>query len=125
MPDKFFVDSNICLYILEKVSPKFSVSKTLLQSKPLINTQIIAENINVCLKEFKLTKAQALLYAKSLMESCEMQGITPSTLGNSLHILERYGYTIFDSLIISSPLAEHSTVKSCSMVSSLEETLES
>jgi predicted nucleic acid-binding protein len=104
MPDKVFIDSNICLYILDKSNPKFSVAKRLLQNQPKISTQIVAENVNVCLKKFKLSKASTLLHAKSLMEACAVHAITHQVLNKSLVIMERYGYSIFDSLVIASAL---------------------
>jgi predicted nucleic acid-binding protein len=110
MPDKVFVDSNICLYILDKGNPKFTVAKTLLQNRPKISTQIVAENINVCLKKFKLPRAIALLHAKSLIEACEVQAITHQALNKALMIMERYGYSIFDSMIIASALEASCTI---------------
>ena len=104
MPDNFFIDSNICLYILDKENPKFFKAKALLEYKPIISTQVIAENINVCLKKYKKTRSFALAHANSLREACNVQGITNQTLTTALFIFERYGYSIFDSLIIASAL---------------------
>jgi len=104
MPDKVFIDSNICLYILDKGNPKFAVAKRLLQSRPKISTQIVAENVNVCLKKFKLSKTNALLHARGLMEACEVHSITNQILSLALFIMERYEYSIFDSMIVASAL---------------------
>jgi predicted nucleic acid-binding protein len=104
MPADFFADSNVCLYILDKQSPKFDKAKSLLQLRPIISTQVVAENINVCLKKYKQPRAFALAHAHSLNEACEVIGITNQTLASALSIFEKYGYTIFDSLIIASAL---------------------
>jgi predicted nucleic acid-binding protein len=64
----------------------------------------VAENVNVCLKKFKLPRASTLLHAKSLMEACEVHAITNQVLNRALVITERYGYSIFDSMIIASAL---------------------
>ncbi len=104
MPADFFVDSNICLYVLDKESLKFNKSKALLQLRPIISTQVIAENINVCLKKYKQTRAFAIAHANSLKEACDVRGITAQTLNLALSIFEKYGYTIFDSLILASAL---------------------
>lgn len=104
MPGSFFIDSNICLYILDKKSSKFAISKQLLQGKPHISTQVVAENINVCLKKFKLPRSEAIKHAISLEESCQVHGITNAILKKSISVLDRYGYAIFDCIIISSAL---------------------
>lgn len=104
MPANFFIDSNIGLYILDRETSKFSIAKMLLQQKPNISTQVVAENLNVCLKKFKQTRAFSLAHARSLAEACEVHAIKPSTLTLALSVFDRYGYTIFDSLIIASAL---------------------
>ena len=102
MRGKFFVDSNICLYILDKESPKYSIVKQLLEDKPIISTQIVAENLNVCIKKFKLSKADSISHANSLLQACEVRSVTKQTMNEALILLDRFGYTIFDSLVLAS-----------------------
>lgn len=104
MPANVFVDSNICLYVHDKRHAKFLAAKTILESNPSISTQVILENINVCLKKFKQTKSFALAHAKSLQQACTVLPITNSTMTKAMIVFERYGYSIFDSLIIASAL---------------------
>jgi hypothetical protein len=63
MRGRIFLDSNICLYILDKNSSKFSTSKQLLQVRPHISTQVVTENINVCMKKFKLSRHESIQHA--------------------------------------------------------------
>src|SRR5437870_63840 len=104
MPDNAFIDSNVCLYILDKHSPKFLSAKTLLESKPKISTQVILENINVCVKKFKRSKSFAISHARSLQLSCEVLAVTNQTMTKAFFVFERYGYSIFDSLILATAL---------------------
>ncbi|MBY0433788.1 MAG: PIN domain-containing protein [Cyclobacteriaceae bacterium] len=105
MPANFFVDSNIALYILDKGSPKFSKAKALLVDRPCISTQVVAENIHVCVRKLRLSKNFALAHANSLRQACSVKDITNAVLTQSVFIFERYGYTIFDSLIIASAIS--------------------
>ena len=104
MPANIFVDSNICLYVHDKHSPKFERAKAILEKKPVISTQVVLENINICLKKYKQTKAFVLANARSLQQACEVSPLTNQTLTSALFVFEKYGYSIFDSLIIAAAL---------------------
>jgi predicted nucleic acid-binding protein len=44
------------LYILDDGNPKFAKAKELLKNRPTISTQVILENVNVCVKKLKKEK---------------------------------------------------------------------
>lgn len=104
MPANVFLDSNVCLYILDKQSLKFSKSKELLGIRPKISTQVIAENGNVCIRKFNLETDFAVAHAKSLQSACQVLAITNDTASVAMKILVKYGYRIFDCMIIASAL---------------------
>lgn len=101
MPGKIFLDSNVCLYILDKRSPKHNVSKRLLQQRPIISTQVVAENLNVCLKKFRLTRIAAIHHANSLMQACEVRSTTKQTVNQAILFVEQFGYSVYDSKILA------------------------
>ena len=78
MKDKFFSDSNVLLYLLDKDEFKKAKAEEILFSNPLISTQVINENINVAYKQFHLSKPVAKL-RKALYE------IQSPSHGNSNH----------------------------------------
>jgi len=51
--DKFFIDSNICLYLLSGEIIKKQIALELLSQNGIISTQVLSENINVLFKKFK------------------------------------------------------------------------
>jgi predicted nucleic acid-binding protein len=104
MPANMFLDSNVCLYILDKQNPKFARAKELLESRPKISTQVIVENINVCIRKFNLEKDFTLDHAKSLQKACQVLSITNETVSIAMKIFNRYSYRIFDSMIVASAL---------------------
>lgn len=53
MSDNFFLDSNICLYLLGNDSNKRNTALQLLNNNPTISTQVLNENINVLFKKYK------------------------------------------------------------------------
>jgi len=104
MPDSVFLDSNVCLYILDKHSSKFQIAKDLLGNRPKISTQVISENINVCVKKFNQPKSFALQHAKSLQLACEVIPISGQTLNKACSLFEKYNYSFFDCLILAAAL---------------------
>jgi predicted nucleic acid-binding protein len=99
-----FLDSNICLYIFDDTHPKFAKTKELLESRPTISTQVILENVNVCLKKLKSERAFAVAHARSLQSACIVKTVSTETMTLALKVFEKYGYSIFDSLIIAAAL---------------------
>lgn len=104
MQGDVFLDSNVCLHILDSDSPKFTLSKSLLAARPIISTQVVLENINVCVKRLEKTKDFSIAHAKSLQNACRVKAITTETMSHALKIFEKYGYSVFDSLIIAAAL---------------------
>ena len=59
--DRFFVDSNIFLYLLSNVDSKKEIAISILNSSPVISTQVVSENINVAFKKFSVLSAEQIL----------------------------------------------------------------
>lgn len=104
MPANFFLDSNICLYILDNEHVKFAKAKELLENRPVVSTQVVLENINVCVKKLKKENDFATAHARSLQSACLVKPISNDTMTLAIKVFERYGYSIFDSLIIAAAI---------------------
>jgi predicted nucleic acid-binding protein len=104
MSGNSFLDSNVCLYILDRDHSKFLKSKSLLVARPTISTQVVLENISVCVKRLKKTRDFAIAHAQSLQTACRVKAITSETMLLALHVFEKYGYSIFDSVILAAAL---------------------
>ena len=107
MNDKYFLDSNICIYLLEKGSTKQAISFELISKQiPVISTQVIAENVNVCLKKLKLSKENTFEHAQNLLNICELVLIDIQTIQKAFDISLRYGFSYYDSLIVAAALLD-------------------
>lgn len=101
---KIFVDSNIWLYLLQDDAHKKQIALQLLSNKHVISTQVVAENINVCLRKFKMKHEEVERHLHFLTESCELTLITKSILVRALHLQKRYGFSYYDCLILAAAL---------------------
>lgn len=104
MPDSFFLDSNVCLYILDKHSNKFQIAKELLEKRPSIGTRVISKNINLYIRKLDQSKSFAILRAESLQFACDVISITNQTIGNACSLFAKHNYAFFNCLILANAL---------------------
>jgi predicted nucleic acid-binding protein len=105
MNDRYFLDSNVCIYLLEKGSTKQNIALELVtKQKPVISTQVIAENINVCLKKLRFSKENTFQHAQNLLNMGELVLIDEMIIQKAFDISLRYGFGYYDSLIVASAL---------------------
>jgi len=110
MNDKIFIDSNIWLYLFDKdVQKKTTVAK-LLHQNHVISTQVLSENMNVCIRKFKLPSEALKIHISKLVNHCEVMNISFTTIQLALDIHHRYGYSYYDSQIIASALENQCTI---------------
>lgn len=93
MNDKPFVDSNIWIYLFAQDASRKQTALQLLADEPVISTQVIAENINVCTKKLRLSLEVVESHAKNLMTNCQVVLLTPETIELALTLSKRYGYS--------------------------------
>ncbi|MDB4920362.1 MAG: PilT protein-like protein [Mucilaginibacter sp.] len=89
---------------------KRSIAQNLLLQKPLINAQILTEVANVCKRRFKYDKDQVVQLWIDLLTDCIFVETTKSTFFNSIELVKKYNFQIFDSLIVSSALNSNCTI---------------
>lgn len=105
MKDKVFVDSNVILYLADVTgSAKKPKAEAIIASKPIINTQVVFECLNVCLRKFKLDKQKAIEFATSLFKSCNVTGEERETAIFALELFSGYSLQVFDSKIVAAAL---------------------
>ncbi len=105
MNGRYFLDSNIGIYLLERGSQKQQIAMGLMQKAvPVISTQVITENINVCIRKLRYSKTDAFQHAENLLKICEVFLIDELTLQKSFDISINYQYSYYDSLIIAAAL---------------------
>jgi len=109
---KFFLDTNILVYsfddrhILKQKCAQQLIEEALESGCGVISFQVIQEFLNLSSKKFLVplsTKEQRLYLQKILIPLCEIYS-EPSLYDMAIDIRERYHFSFYDSLIISSAL---------------------
>jgi len=103
-----FVDTNILVYLFSVNSadePKRQCAYDALeQHECLISTQVINEFCNFCVKKTKTPKEKIQEYISQIREYCGLTYVDEDTIDQALEIHTKYGYSYYDSLMISSAL---------------------
>ncbi len=91
MKDNCFVDSNICLYLLDNEGLKKEIAKAILKTNPTISTQVLNRNVNILFKKYKhLTTIEIVAHTKFLCNNCKVEMISIATINSALFIKEKY-----------------------------------
>jgi predicted nucleic acid-binding protein len=104
MPVKVFIDTNIVIYALGPYSEKTDRAASLFVPQPTISTQVLSETANVALKKLAMPMPDARKLLIALESLCRVETITSACLHRAFNIVERYGFSWYDSLIAASAL---------------------
>jgi predicted nucleic acid-binding protein len=106
MPDNVFLDSNVLVYSYSnsEIQKQQIARRLIADSNSLISTQVLQELCNIVTKKFKFSYEQA---STAIRESCQNNSLhinTSDTVLQACDIVGRYGFSFYDSLIISAAL---------------------
>ena len=105
MNDKPFFDTNVILYAFRQDDPRGQVAEALLASGGELSVQVLNEFVAVARRKFGKTWEEIRRALDILRVFCpEPVPLTVETHEIAVNIAERYGYSIFDSLIIAAAL---------------------
>lgn len=100
-----FLDSNITVYLLENDRARRDlVASFILDDRFVLSTQVISENVSVCLRKLRLSQVDAFAHGRFLMDTFRMTYISDSTIGLAFDVAQRYGFGYYDSLILATAM---------------------
>ena len=102
MKDKtIFFDTNILLYLLSADHKKADRVEQLLSKGGVISVQVLNEFANVASRKLKMTWVEIREILATISIVCDVVAISIAHHDRSFEIVERYGFSFYDSLIIS------------------------
>ncbi|MFA6065685.1 MAG: PIN domain-containing protein [Candidatus Babeliaceae bacterium] len=109
MSDKIFLDTNTLIYAYSVDEPlkKLAIEQIIENNYDIIlSTQVINEFVNVMSKKRKIPLSEIVITVDELVANFFIVQVTMQTIQQALMLSQKYHYSYFDSLIISSAL-EH------------------
>ena len=99
-PDAFF-DTSVLFYLLSGDTARADRVEELLLRRGTINIQVLNE---FALREHALSHRELREFLQGIRELCITQPLTVAIHERGLEVAERYGYTLYDSMIIAASL---------------------
>ncbi len=105
MNDRPFFDTNVILYAFREGDTRREVAENLLAAGGALSVQVLNEFVAVARRKLDKSWEEVRRALDILRVFCpEHVPLTVEIHGQAVHIAERYGYSIFDSLIIAAAL---------------------
>lgn len=106
MSDKVFLDSNIVIYTYSATElNKQQISRDIISNADsFISTQVLQEVSNILMLKLKLNYELVIAAIKECRQNSLLHINTDITIIQACEIVDRYGFSFYDSLIISAAL---------------------
>jgi predicted nucleic acid-binding protein len=102
-PDSFF-DTSVLFYLLSSETGKADRVEQLLAERGAISVQVLNEFSVVAMHKLRMPLAGVREILDTLRTVCTVEPVTVATHDRGLAVFERYKFSFYDSLIISSAL---------------------
>jgi len=110
MSDKAFLDTNVFVYAIVQDDPRSHEAEELMAEGGTISVQVLSEFVAVARRKTKMPWDEVRFAIENIESLCpNTLPITIDTHKEAIGIAEKYGYKIYDALIIASALEARCT----------------
>ena len=111
MSDKAFFDTNVFVYAIIEDDPRSDRAEELLAQGGMVSVQVLSEFAAVARRKTKMPWVEIRRALDGIKVLCpDPLPITLDTHQAALAIAEKYGYKIYDALVVASALEARCTV---------------
>ena len=101
--DPFF-DTSVLLYLLSGDTAKADRVETLLSPRGVVSVQVLNEFAVVALRKLKMPLNEIREILETIRAVCAVEPITVETHDRGLAVLERYRFSLYDSMLVATAL---------------------
>ncbi len=105
-----FFDTNILLYLLSADTSKADQAESLIAAGGVISVQVLNEFASVASRKLGMSWAEIRQILQTLRTILRVEPISLDAHERGVNLSERYGYSIYDSVILASALLAGCTV---------------
>ena len=99
-----FIDTNVLLYLLSANELKAGRAEEIVAGKGIISVQVLNEFASIAMRKLGMSWREIqeiLFYIRSI---CPVQAVSIEVHDRGSKVAERYGYAVYDAMIIASAL---------------------
>ena len=105
MSKRDFIDTNVFFYAFAETGAKSEIAEQLLTRGGTVSVQILNELASVLRRRFKMGWNRIQLIVDTAIETCpDPRPLSFSAHLSAMRLSERFGYSIYDGLILASAL---------------------
>lgn len=101
---KPFFDTNVLLYLLSEDTQKADHTEAVIALGGVISVQVLNEFASVASRKLKMSYAEIRETLSIIRSVCETRALSVSIHEQGLAIAEQYGFSLYDSMIVSAAL---------------------
>jgi predicted nucleic acid-binding protein len=106
-----FFDTNVFVYAVVQDDPRSQRAEELIAEGGTISVQVLNEFVDVVRRKAKMSWNEVRFAVDNIKALCpDPLPVTLDTHGEALAIAEKYGYRIYDGLIVASALEARCTI---------------
>lgn len=99
-----FFDTNVLLYLLSGDEAKANQAEGVVSQGGVISVQVLNEFASVAARKLGMSYAEIRDALDPIRSVCKVEPLTMDTHDLGLQIAERYGFSVYDALIVASAL---------------------
>lgn len=99
-----FLDTNVLIYLLSGDDSKADIAERELNAGGTVSVQVLNEFASVASRKLKMSIAEIREVLAVIREACKTVPISEETHDLGLQVVERYGLSIYDGMIVASAL---------------------
>jgi predicted nucleic acid-binding protein len=99
-----FFDTNVLLYLLSADAVKADRAESLLADGGTISVQVLNEFAAVALRKLDMPVAELREILEPVRSVCRVEPVSEDTHDRALALVERYGFSFYDALLIAAAL---------------------
>ena len=103
-----FLDTNVILYLLDD-GPKVEIAERLIATGAMISVQVLNETLVNCIRKAGLSYDEANDFLHGIRAICPVVPLTLETHDLGCALAERYGFSVYDAMIVATALQNHCT----------------
>ena len=100
-----FFDTNVLLYLLSGDEAKADRAEKLLAGGGTVSVQVLNEFASVALRKAKMKWPDIHVALAGVRAACQVVPLTAELHEEGTQIAERYGFTVYDSMIIAAAVS--------------------
>ena len=105
-----FFDTNVLLYLLSKDAAKADQAEALLATGGTVSVQVLNEFASVATRKLAMTIPEIREILSTIRAVCVVRSLDIETHELGLEMAERYGFSIYDGLIVAAAVRAGSAI---------------